>query len=101
MPGFVGDHADHLLRIVGPHQQAGVDEYALAAGDKGIETRIVDQDDVNRAGAQAGRLKQGGGIGANCVLDLGVADYVAPLRLGGPGRERGGEHCECRDADRR
>ena len=35
--GFVGEHADHLVRRVRLHQRAGIDEDAAAVGDEGVE----------------------------------------------------------------
>ena len=34
--GLVRQHADHFVRRVGRHDQAGVDEDVLAAGDEGV-----------------------------------------------------------------
>jgi len=45
--GFVCEHADDLIRRLGLHQRAGVDEDSAAVCDEGIECAVVDDDDLN------------------------------------------------------
>ncbi len=70
--GLVRDHADDLVRRLGLQQRARVDEHA-AAGDEGVEARIVDQDDVDARFRQAGGLEDRPRVVAHQRLDLGVA----------------------------
>ena len=57
MAGFMSDHTDHLKRVLGAHQQAGMDEHVEPRYHEGVKRRIVDQVDVDRPGAQTGRLE--------------------------------------------
>ena len=74
MAGLMGENADHLIRRLGLGQKPGMDEDALAAGDEGVDARIVDQIDVHRAGIETGRLEDRLGIEPHQAFDLGVAD---------------------------
>ena len=76
MAGFVRHDADDLVGPVGAHQRAGVHEQILAAGDEGVERRIVDDIDMHRLGIEAGDDEDWRRISADGVLDLGVADDV-------------------------
>ena len=81
MAGFVRQHADQLVRPLGAHDQAGVDEDALAARNEGVERAVLDDHDLDRAGIEAGRPPDRRHQGADGVLDLGVADQTEPLTL--------------------
>ena len=56
------------------HDEAGVDEDVLAAGDEGVHGVFVDDVDVDVVATQAGGIEQRVGVGAQRVFDLGVAD---------------------------
>lgn len=90
--GLVGDHADHLIGVGRRHQEAGVEEDALAAGDKGVDPRIVDEVNVDRLGIEAARAEKWRSVGADDIFDLGVADEACV----GRGRREGQHRCECR-----
>src|SRR5947208_3222793 len=40
MAGLMRQHADQLVRRLRPHDQAGIDELVLAAGDKGVKLLV-------------------------------------------------------------
>ena len=50
---LVGDHALHLVGIVGDGDQAGMKIDDLAAGDEGVDLAVLDQDDLDIARARA------------------------------------------------
>ena len=81
MAGFVRQHADQLVGPLGAHQQAGVDEDALAARDEGVERAILHDHDLDRRGIEPGDLPDRRHHGADVVLDLGVADQIDALTL--------------------
>ena len=58
MAGLMGDHADDLAGMFSLHQQAGVDEQPLPAGDKGIQARILDDMDTDVGRFQPRGLEQ-------------------------------------------
>jgi hypothetical protein len=74
--GLVGDHADHLVRRIGAHQQPGVDEHVHAGGDEGVDLVVLDQMHLDRLGIQSGHAEQRIGIGADRILDFRVADQL-------------------------
>ena len=89
--GLVRHYADQLIGRLGAHDQAGVDEDALAARHEGIERVVLDDHDLDRAGVEAGRLPDRRHEGPDGILDLGVADQIealAALRLGGAQRRQ-------------
>ena len=57
VPGFVGEHADDLIRRLRLHQRAAVDEDAVAVGDEGVERTVVDDDDLNILLRETGRAQ--------------------------------------------
>ena len=81
MAGLVRDDADDLVGRLGLQQRAGVDEHA-AAGDEGVEARIVDQNDVDAGFRQARGLEDRPRIVAHQRLDLGIAHDRHILRIG-------------------
>ena len=46
--GLVRDDADDLVRRLGIHEGADIDEDLLAVGDEGVEGAVVDEDDLRR-----------------------------------------------------
>ena len=94
--GLVRDHADDLVRRLGLQQRAGVDEHA-AAGDEGVEARIVDQDDFDAGLRQARRLEDRPRIVAHQRLDLGIADDRHVLRMRGGWQPERNHSAEQRD----
>ena len=56
------------------HDQAGIDEFVLPAGDKGVELLVLDQIDVERARLEPGRLPDRRHHRPDIGLDLGVPD---------------------------
>jgi hypothetical protein len=79
----VREHADDLIRRLGVHQRAAVDEDAPAIGDEGVERTVVDDDDLNILLRETGRAQDRLGILPQQLLDLGVADDGrSSLRVG-------------------
>ena len=78
---FVRHHADQLVGRLGAHDQAGIDEDALAARHEGVERVVLDDHDLDRVGIETGRLPDRHDHGADRVLDLGVADEIESLTL--------------------
>ena len=74
--GLVRDHADHFVRFLGRGQQAGVHEHLQAAGDEGVDLRVVDDVDLDGIGVEAGRFEDRVGIGPQGRFDLGIADQA-------------------------
>ena len=91
--GLMRDHADDLVGRLGLQQRARVDEHA-AAGDEGVEARIVDENDVDARLRQSCGLEDRPGVVAHQRLDLGVAHDRHILRIGGDGAGRRHEHRE-------
>ena len=69
------------LGRLGAHDQAGVDEDALAARHEGVERVVLDDHDLDRVGIEPGRPPDRRDHGADRVLDLGVADQIESLTL--------------------
>ena len=74
MAGLVRQNAEQLVRGVDAHDQAGVDEFVLPGGDKGIELLVLDQIDVERARLEPRRLPDRRHHRSDLGLDLGVPD---------------------------
>ena len=103
MADLVGDHADDLAGFLGGGQQAAAEEEIGAARDEGVDAAVVDDVEPDRAGAKARSLQQWRGIGANGILDLGVADerHALCLRRRRCRKDQGeGYAGECRSASR-
>ena len=81
MAGLVREHADKLVRRLRAHDQAGIDEFVLPAGDKGIDLLVLDEIDVQRVRIEPRRLPDRGHHRPNVGLDFGIADEA----LGGGG----------------
>ena len=47
--GLVGEDADDLVRRLGVHERADIDEDLLPVRHEGVERAVVDQDDLGRA----------------------------------------------------
>jgi len=80
--GFVGEHADDFVRRFRLHQDADIDEYAATIDDKGVETGVSDQDDVDVRTAEAGRLENRRGITSQQCFCLGIAHQGKGAHLG-------------------
>ncbi len=78
--GLVGQHADHLVRRLGVHQRAGIDEDALGVDDEGVERAIVDDGDLDVLLGEAGGAQDRLRVVAQQLLDLGVANDRQPWR---------------------
>ena len=72
--GLVREHADHLVWRLRLHEQAGIDEDALAAGDERVDAGIVDQIDLDRPWIEAGGLEDRLRVEPHQAFDFGVAD---------------------------
>ena len=81
MAAFMRHDADQLVRRLGPHDQAGVDEDALATRHESVERVVLDDHDLDAVGIEAGRPPDRHGERADGVLDLGVADEIESLTL--------------------
>ena len=86
MAGLVGEHADDLVRGLGLHQRAGIDEDAAPVGDKGIEGAVVDDDDLDILLGQASGLQDRLHVFAQQLLDFGIANDRRALGTGSLGR---------------
>ena len=90
MAELVGDHALDLGGAVGGVDQPGMDIDRLAAGDEGVDRRIVDQHDIDIA-----RIEPGGGDQrrrhvVQQGLGLGIAQHrLRSDRLGGESADGG------------
>ena len=73
MAGLVREHPDDLVRSLRFHQRAVVHEDAAAVGDEGVETAVVDDDDLDVLLFQARGAQDRPCIVAQQLLDLGVA----------------------------
>ena len=80
--GLVGDHSDDLVRRLGVHQRADVEEHATAIGHEGVEGAVPDENDLDRAPLDAGGREDRIGVVAQQILDLGVPDEGWPALLG-------------------
>ena len=79
---LMGEDADDLVRRLGVHERADIDEDLLAVRHEGVEGAVVDQDDLGRACIDAGGLEDRQGIVAQELLGLDVAHdagLAAPL----------------------
>src|SRR3546814_15885393 len=76
---LVRNHADQLSGLGGALDQAGVEEEVQAAGDEGVEARIVDEVDPHVPGIERGGLEDWRRIGADDTFDLGVANQPGLL----------------------
>ena len=85
MAGLVGDDADELIGRLAAQDRAAVHEQVLAAGDEGVEGRVVDDVDMNRGRIEAGRGEDWRRVGADDIFDLGIAQDADVL---GPGATR-------------
>ena len=74
MAGLVGDNPQQFARVFGPRDQSGVEKQILAAGDKRVQVAVIDQIDIHRAGAQAGRLEDWPGHFSDDSLNLRIPD---------------------------
>ena len=81
MAAFMGHDPDQLIRPFGPHDEAGVDEDALAAGDEGVERTILDEHDLDTIGVETCSLPDRDCKGADRALDLGVTNEIEALTL--------------------
>ena len=72
--GLVRHDADELVGRLAAQEGAGVEEQVLAAGDEGIERRIVDDVDMHRLRVEAGDSQDRRPPGADDAFDLRVAN---------------------------
>ena len=94
--GLVRQHANDLIRRLGLHQCAAVDEDAAAVGDERIERTIVDDDDLHVLLRKSRRPQDRLRVFSEQLLDFRVADDGRSLllRMGGSAGadERGRGH---------
>ena len=95
MAGLVRKHPDQLVRSFGAHDQSGVDEFVLAAGDEGIDLFVFDEIDVQRARLESRRLPDRGHHRPYVGLDLGIANDALGRSRGLSNDERRRE-ADCR-----
>ncbi len=97
--GLVRQHADQLRRPLGADQEAGVDEYPLAARHEGVEAVVLDEHNRHGFRIEAGDLPDRRDEGPDRALDLGVADEfeLTLLRVGGTKRR---QRPECQTGER-
>jgi hypothetical protein len=86
---LVGQHADHLQRILGHLQHAREHEDALPGGDERIDRVVVYQMDPDIVRVQPRRAPDRRGVYLDVTLDLRVADDRYLLGMAGPdGRDK-------------
>jgi hypothetical protein len=73
MRRLMGQHRLHLVGVLQPQQQAGMDEHVPRIGHEGVHRTVVDDDDP-RALRQARLAKHRRGQFPQRAFDLGVAD---------------------------
>ena len=73
MASFVGNDAFHLARIIGGHDQPCVEVNALPASDKCVQTRIVDDVEIDVCGHEACDLQNWIG-----PFTQGLFDFCVP-----------------------
>src|SRR5690606_40580148 len=71
---LVRDHADQLIRVLGPLNQSGVQEEVQAAGDEGVEPVVPYEIDADVLRREAGRLENWCREFADGSFDLRVSD---------------------------
>ena len=81
MAAFMRHDTDQLVRPFRSHDQAGIDEDALAAGNEGVERIVLDEHDLDAIGVEAGCSPDRYRERANRGLDLGVTDEIEALTL--------------------
>ena len=83
MAGFVREHPDDLVGGIRFHQRAVVHEDAAAIGDEGVETGLVDDDDLDVLLFHARGTQDRPCVIAEQLLDFGVAQQRrTPVLLG-------------------
>uniref|UniRef100_A0A0N4ZJ07 Transcriptional regulator n=1 Tax=Parastrongyloides trichosuri TaxID=131310 RepID=A0A0N4ZJ07_PARTI len=83
VPGLVGDHAQKLVGVLGPQNQAGVQPHDSPARGEGVQVVVVDQQDLDLVRVQAHGVEHGLGPLMDDALDLGVPDQALGLGRGG------------------
>ncbi len=91
MAAFMGHDTDQLVRPLRAHDQASVDEDALATRHEGVERAILDEHDLDTVGVETCCLPDRDREGADRALDLGVANEIEALTLL---RRRGTKRCQ-------
>src|SRR4051812_3982205 len=86
--GLVREHPDNLVWGVRFHQRAVIHENAAAVGDEGVETAVVDDDDLDVLLLQPRAAQDWPRVIAQQLLDLGVAQQRRTPVLLGPRRNR-------------
>src|SRR5579872_2287777 len=75
MTGFVGQNADDLVGSRRLHQGANIDEDAVSIHHEGVETFVLDDDNVDVLIAQTGNAKDRRRIIAQELFDFGIANH--------------------------
>ncbi len=88
--GFVGEHADHLTRVLRLLQQPGVDEDLHPAGDEGIQPFVPHQVYLHRGNVDPGRPEHWRGVNADGIFDFRIADKRNALGRGASGQHQKG-----------
>ncbi len=82
MAGFMGEHADDLVRRFRLHDRAVIDEDAPAVGHEGVEGAFVDDHHLDVLFFQPGGAQDRARIVAQQLLGLGVAQDRRAARSG-------------------
>ncbi len=76
MAGFVRDHPHDLVGVVGAHQQPGIQEQVLPAGDEGVDIVAIDDEDADIVRLQPCRREQWRRIVADGIFDFRIANQA-------------------------
>ena len=79
MAGFVRQHSDDLVRGLRLHQRAVIHENAAAIRDEGVESAVIDDDDLDVLFFEAGGTQDRPGVLAQQLLGFGVAEHRRAL----------------------
>jgi hypothetical protein len=82
MAGLMRHGPDHLQRRVGPHQQACIDEHAVAGRDERVYGTVAHDEDACRVGVQARGAIKGNREVMQQRLGFGVAYQHQPFGWG-------------------
>jgi hypothetical protein len=98
MAELVGDHALHLVRIVGGGDEARMDVDDLPAGNEGVDALVVDEDDLHVFGPEPRRCHDRTGHVAEQHLRFRIAkDRLGGGRLRQSGEAQGDQHRQTRE----
>src|SRR5262245_12772535 len=90
MAALMRDHADDLIGCLRIHYGTGMNEHVVPVDDKGIESAVIDDVNVDRLAAQSGGVEDRLDIVLDKPFGLGIADHASGVG-GGRADERDDE----------